>query len=270
MRVRAALLGSTGSVLVVALGATRQTGAPRYRAEPLRCATFAETIRTRIRGESDGAVVADKAGRDGILMVRARDSSDGLAIEAWYDSLAVWRITDAGRESPDVEGLLGGRYRGRLLPTGRYLGRAVPFIPEDVADVADLAPVMDEFFPILPPAALAVGREWSAGDSVGLKIRRLPDQRAGGEVTQRYEWTGTRRVAAETAVAESLAVTVDQLIRERGEVQWSTGWGPLRWSRHLVINARIPTRGGVRRSVTSTIEQDVDVVRRVDLESCRQ
>jgi hypothetical protein len=272
MRIGGTPLGwSVAMVAAVSLGAAAdQPAAIRYQSSQLRCAAFAETIRTRIRGESDGAVVTDKAGRDGILIVRARDTTGGLSIEAWYDSLAVWRLTDTGRESPDVEGLIGGRYRGRLSPTGGYLGRTVPFIPEEVAEVADLAPAVNEFFPLVPPVPLAVGREWAGGDSLDLKIKRLADEVIGGEVVRRFEWRGTRRVARESAVAESLAVTVDQLIKERGELQWSGREGPLRWSRHLVINARIPPRGGVRRSVTSVIEQDIEVIRRVELEPCRQ
>ncbi len=268
---RAALLAGWGAAIAATLGAgPDQSAGGRYRSAHLRCAGFAETVRTRIRGESGGATVADQAGRDGLLVVRARDSIDGLAIEAWYDSLAVWRATDTGRESPDVEGFLGGRYRGWLSLTGEYRGRAVPFVPEEVGDVADLSPVMKEFFPLLPPIDLAVGREWR--DPTGLEIRRVADQRdvTGRETIRRYQWNGVRRVADRTEVTDSLAVTVDQLIRERGELQWSMAMGPLSWTRHLVITARIPARGGVRQTVTSMIEQDVTVVRRFDLEGCRR
>lgn len=270
MTVWAALVAGWGAAIGATLGEVPpQLVAAKYAAAHLACAEFAETVRTRIRGESGTATVVDKAGRDGLLVVRARDSTGGLAIDAWYHSLAVWRATDTGRESPDVEGLLGGRYRGLLRPTGEYRGRAIPFIPEDVGDVADLSPVMDEFFPMLPSIELTVGREWS--DTTGLKIRRLTDQReeGGRETVRRYQWNAVRRAANHTEVADSLSVTVDQLIRERGELRWSVLLGPLSWTRHLVINARIPARGGVRQPVTSTIEQDVSVVRRFDLESCR-
>lgn len=258
-----------GAVVAEALGGARiQGAAPRYAEAQLACAGFIETVRTRIRGESGTAAVVDKAGRDGLLLVRARDSVGGLALEAWYDSLVVWRVTDTGRETPDAEGFLGGRYRGQLAATGAYRGRTVPFIPDEVADLADLSAVMEEFFPILPPVALAVGREWS--DTTGRKVRRLADQRDGRETVRRFEWSDVRRSGKRADVADSLVVTVDQLIRERGEVRWSDAVGPLSWTRHLVINARIPATGGVRRAVTSTIDQDVTVVRRFDLEACRR
>jgi hypothetical protein len=223
-------------------------------------------VRTRIRGESGTATVTDAAGRDGILVVRGRDSTgQGIAIEAWYDTLAVWRTTDTGRESPDVDAVVGGRYRGVLRPTGEYLGRTVPFLPDEVADVADLSLVMNEFFPVLPPVDLAIGKSWR--DSTGLEIRRVPDRRDGGETMRRFEWTGVRRLAQRTEF-DSLTVMVDQLIREKGALDWSPRLGPVAWTRHLLINASVPARGGVRRPMTSAIEQEISVSRRFDLESC--
>lgn len=261
--------GSAGlaAAALLSLGAGRQPAPTRYTSGPLACAGFVESVRTRIRGESGTALVEDKAGRDGLLMVKATAVGDSLGIEAWYDSLAVWRATDAGRESPDVEGFLGGRYRGVLSPTGRYRPTAVPFVPDEVADVADLASVIGEFFPRIPTVELAPGRE--VVDSAGWKIRRLNDRRDGTEIVRRFEWNGTRRVGDSTAVADSLSVVIDQNIREAGELAWSARYGPLGWTRHLIINARIPARGGVKRGITSVIEQDITVNRRFELPGCQ-
>jgi hypothetical protein len=261
---RLAVWGVIGPVLGAA---GRQPPDTRYQVTHLACAHFGEAVRTRIRGESGTATVVDRAGRDGLLVVRARDSVAGLAVEAWYDSLSVWRATDTGRENPDAGGMLGGRYRGLLLSTGAYRGRAIPFVPDEVAGVADLSNVMSEFFPVLPPVELPVGRTWT--DTTGLTIRRLGDRREGRQVARRFQWTGSRRLATETPVDDTLAITVDEVVREEGELLWSDALGPLSWSRHLVIKARIPPRGGVRRPMTSTIEQDVTVVRRFDLEACQ-
>ncbi|MBM4187921.1 MAG: hypothetical protein FJ206_11505 [Gemmatimonadetes bacterium] len=237
----------------------------RYLARHLECALFQETIRTKVRGESGGAIVEDRAGREAILAVTARDSSGDLAVEAWFDSLSVWRETSAGRETPDADGVLGGRYRGSLSPGGRYHGAKTPFIPADVADVADLSQTLSEFFPRLPGGRLTVGGTWR--DSTGLEIRRPDADRRGGQ--SRLEWTWNRRRSDRAEVTDTLAVTVEQMIRETGDLVWSDRLGPLTWNRRLVITAKIPTTGGVRRSITSTIQQEISVVRLVEREPCR-
>lgn len=252
---------------LVALGAVRQGGVPAYRVEDLRCAGFQEAVRTRIRGEIGSAAVEDKAGRDGVLVVRATPGRGELALEVWYDSLKVWRVTSTGLEKPDTDGFVGGRYRGILTAVGSWRSVAVPFVPNDVAEVADLQGVMAEFFPLLAPVELKPGREWV--DSTGWKVRRRDDQREGGQIVKRYEWTGTRRAGDTTSVGDSAVVSVDQIIRETGELRWSDRLGPLGWSRHVVVNARIPARGGVKRPVTTVVEQDITVTRLLDPAACR-
>jgi len=44
----------------------------------------------------------------------------GLAVEAWYDTLAVYREGPEGRYTPETGGILGGRYSGVLDPEGDY------------------------------------------------------------------------------------------------------------------------------------------------------
>lgn len=260
---RAALVAALASM--VPAGLVGQEPVWRYTAGQLECALFQETVRTKVRGESGRAVIEDRAGRDGILAVAGRDSAGLVAIEAWFDSLAVWRETSAGRETPDPEGVVGGRFRGALDPGGVYRGSKTPFVPNELADVADLANTLDEFFPRLPLGTLAVGRTWT--DSTGLTIRRVADVRRGG--TRRLEWTWNRRQSDKSEVTDTLLVTVEQMIRETGSLIWSDRLGPLAWNRHLLITAKIPTTGGVRRSVTSTLTQDVTVARLVERERCR-
>ena len=255
------------TVALAALGARSQVIETRYRARDLGCASFFESVRSRIRGESGTALVEDKAGRDGFLVVKGTETTQGISVEAWYDSLVVWRVTNTGRESPDVEAVLGGRYRGILTPTGQYREVAVPFVPNDIAEVADLASQMAEFFPVIPPMELLPGRDWS--DSAGSKIRRLSDRRDGREMVRRYEWDRTKRIGDTTAVTDSLSVMVDQVVREKGELRWSERFGPLGWTRRLAINARIPARGGVKRAVTSVVEQDIIVNRLFDRAACQ-
>ena len=259
MRFRTSFLPPLLAATVVVAGLSAQErGAPRYLAAHLECAMFKESVRTVLRGESGTAAMRNAAGREGVLLVTVRDSAGALGLDAWYDSLTVWRGTDAGREIAGLERVLGGRYPGLLAPDGRYQALRLPFVPSEVADVADLAPVLEDFLPRLPGRELAVGAQWT--DS-GFTIRRDRDHRAGGEARHRYAWTVTSRHGDRYPAADTLEVTVDQVVREEGQLLWSPTFGPLTWSRSIFVTARIPATGGVRRSLRSTIEQRIDVVR---------
>ncbi len=261
------LLSVALAAAAVSALSAQERGAARYLAEHLGCAAFKESVRTVLRGESGTAAVRNGAGREGVLLVTVRDSVGTLVLDAWYDSLEVWRDTDAGREVPDLDGFLGGRYRGLLTPEGSYQPTRFPFVPGEVAEIADLAPVLEDFLPRLPGKELAVGAAWS--DS-GFTIRRDRDHRAGGDTRHRYAWTATSRHGDRYPAADSLEVTIDQLVREEGHLLWSPRFGPLTWSRTIFITARIPATGGVKRSLRSTIEQRIDVVRLFDPPpSCR-
>ena len=237
---------------------------PRYTAGLIECVAFAEQVRTEIRNQSGRAVVNDRTGRDGVLLLRATPAGDSVALEAWYDSLAVWRESHDGREAPDTEGLLAGRYRGVLLPDGRFEARAVPFVPDEVAEVADLSRVMEDFLPRLPPVALPPGHDFR--DSTGWRVRRLSDATTAGGAAERYEWTGEFQRAAtrEVAGSDSLEVRLEESHAEQGLLTWSPRLGPLSWSRHIVVNARVPQRGGVRRAVHTVVDQQIWVTRRLE------
>jgi hypothetical protein len=202
-----------------------------------------------------------------VLVVAARDSAAGLVIEGWYDSLEVWRESDGDREVPEVEGFLGGRYRGLVAADGRYQSLRQPFVPADLAEVADLGGAMADFLPRLPPVELPMGKSWA--DSAG-SIRRLADRRDPSGPLARYQWTAATRRGDRHPAADSLAVFLEQQIREEGELLWSDRLGPQSWTRRIMVTARIPATGGVRRSVRSIVDQTIDVVRRYDLvPSCR-
>ncbi len=242
-------------------GWVSSAAAQTYRPAAFACSVFQESVTTSIRGTSGSAEVADRGGRFGLLVLNGRDSSGVMLLDAWYDSLEVWRETAAGREAPDTDGLVGGRFRGVLQPAGKYRSVKAPFIPNELADVADLASVMDDFLPLLPPAPLAAGQQWS--DTAGFTIRRLPDRGR----THHYRWTATRREGDRYAASDSLSVTLDQAIKETGELVWSPERGPESWTRQISVSARIPATGGVKRPVRSTVEQTVTVTRRPDLTS---
>jgi hypothetical protein len=46
--------------------------------------------------------------RTGWWTIRARDTTGGLTLEAWYDSLTLSRQSKVGELAPDTDGLLGG------------------------------------------------------------------------------------------------------------------------------------------------------------------
>lgn len=258
----AALLAAT----VVSAGA-QAPAAIRYRAADLACTRFTEAVRTSIRGQSEQTTLTSRAGRDGLLVMTARDSAPGVIIEAWYDSLTVWREDGSERSEPPTDGFLGGRYRGLLNTDGHYRSLHDPFVPAEVAEVADLAGTLDDFLPRLPPVRLVAGREWRDSTTV---IRRIGNRRVGAEAVERYQWTATSRRGDRYPAADSLEVTLDQLIEEQGELLWSPAFGPLSWSRKIKITARIPRTGGVKRSIRSIVDQEIDVVRRPELDQpCR-
>ena len=211
-----------------------QPGPARYTEARLACATFRETVDTEIRTSVGPTVREERAGRSGLLMLRARTSDSGLQVLAWFDSLSIWREGPEGRSEPDTEGLLGGRWRGQLDPRGRYSPGAVPFIPDEVAGVADLRGVLEDFLPLLPDSALGDGA-----------IYRWSKQASGDSTT----------------VVDSLAIPVHRESREAGSLVWNAGSGPVRWERELSATARIPAGGPFPRGVVSVVRQVVRVER---------
>ena len=109
----------------------------RYTADQLACVSLHETSHGRLDTQTGAHLRHETLGRDGVLQLRARPAGSTIAIEAWYDSLALSRVSPETTLSPDTDGLLGGRYRGQLSPVGGYSAVARPFVPDEVAEVAD-------------------------------------------------------------------------------------------------------------------------------------
>lgn len=228
---------------LLALPARGAAQAPAYDARTLGCVRFAESVRGEVRSAFGSVRRTETVGRDGILVVRASLDSAGLSVEAWYDSLAVFREGPGLRYAPDAEGILGGRYRGTLDPHGDYLAASVPFVPAALREVFDFTRIPLQFFPPLPPAPLGPGREWS--DGAGLTMWRLADSATSGGPVSRYRWT--RREAWEEGVATGdSTVFVHRSEVEEGSLQWQSGEGPLAWSRTVV--AGVELSGGAGRT----------------------
>ena len=190
---------------------------------------------TEIRTSVGTIMREERAGRAGLLMLRAGAGDSGLAVLAWFDSLSVWREGPEGRSVPDTEGLLGGRWRGLLDSRGGYSSRSVPFIPDDVAGVADLRGLLQDFFPVLPDSALGDGAT--------------------------YRWSNQSSGDSTTVVDDSLLIPVHREASEAGSFVWKARSGPVRWEREITVTARIPAGGPFPRGVVSVVKQVVRVER---------
>jgi len=231
----------------------------RYTPSQLACATFQERSRGRLEAQTGTRQRRETLRRDAVWRVRARPASDAISVEAWYDSLALTRESPEGTLRPDTDGLLGGRYRGTLTPAGDYTAQARPFVPDEVAEVAELGGAMEDLLPRLPPAALAVGERWA--NSTGLELRRLADSAAGRQVIQRLalRWRGQTDHA--TVRGDTTSIAARQVTVEDGRVDWSPTAGLLRRIRHIVVETSLPAGGPIRQPLRSRLEQDVSLVR---------
>jgi hypothetical protein len=232
----------TAALATLALILT-QSAPARYTIQSLGCAAFLEQVRTQIRSQTGSVVREERAGRDGILVIHAVRADSGLALEAWYDSLTVWREGPEGRLAPETDGLVGGRWRGWLSDDGRYRGDATPFIPDDISEITELNGLMDDFLPRLP------GRPLGAGE--------------------RYAWT--RHSASDTTALprDTVAVPVRREIDEKGVLTWDRTFGPARWERTLTLTVRVNPGGVVRRGMRSAITEEIQVTRLERAPACQ-
>jgi hypothetical protein len=260
-----AALGSLGLALL--LGA--QLAAPadlRYTPEQLRCARFRERS-TGVLDATTGTVRRnERLARAGIWSIRGSPRDGAIAIEAWYDSLALSREGLQGKLAPDTDGLLGGRYRGVLTPAGRYTPSARPFVPDEVAEVADLSRAMEDLLPRLPGSALEVGGRWQ--DSTGIELRRMADSVAGRRTIWRLEVRGRAETEGAQLRADTLALPGHEVTVETGRIDWDPAAGLLRRVRHLVVETSVPATGPLRAPLRSRLEQRITLTRLRPPASC--
>ncbi|HEX6617883.1 MAG TPA: hypothetical protein VF046_16380 [Gemmatimonadales bacterium] len=251
-------------LLVSAAGGADAQAAPvtarfRYTAAQLDRATFAEHSTARLDGQTGTRVRRETITREGLWRMRAIPATNGLAIEAWYDSLALVRETAQGTLAPDTDGLLGGRYRGTLSPTGAYTPRARPFIPDQVAEVAELSRAMEDLLPPLPAVPLAAGQRWT--DSSGLELRRLADSSASGRTILRLELRSRTESSQADLRGDTLALPASQTTVEEGRLAWDPARGLLRRERHIIVETNVPAGGPLKEPLRSRLEQTVVVER---------
>jgi len=232
-----------------------------YRAAQLDCARFHERITGKVQTQTAGRRRVERLGRDGIWTLRAREDGDAVALEGWYDSLSVWRAASDGKLTGDTDGLIGGRYRARLAPSGAITIVAQPFIPDELKEVADLSGALKDLLPQLPPSAIEVGQTWA--DSAGLDIRRLPDSGSARGPIVRLEVHDRRLAVTAPLEGDTASVELHQTTVESGRIDWSPRVGLLRRQREIVVETAIPQGGQIRQPVRSRLEQHISITRLV-------
>ena len=160
---------------------------------------------------------------------------------------------------PDTDGLLGGRYRGTLSGTGLYASQARPFVPDEVAEVANMAAALDDFFPPLPSRPLRPGQAWS--DSSGVTLRRMADSGMSGVPLYRFEVEVRHETRSAPTRADTTRLRLRQVSQEQSTFVWHPSLGLVRWNRRIVIDASVLPGRAIRQAVRSKVEQRITVVR---------
>jgi hypothetical protein len=236
-----------------------QEWAVGYTASQLNCARFLETVASEILTEAAGRTRRQTADRRGVWQFRAAPSNSEVSLEGWLDSLVLSRSSPETTIRPDTDGLLGGRYRGNLSRTGVYSSKVRPFVPDEVAEIAEMSGALDDLFPRVPSRALKAGEEWT--DSLGLTIRRLPDSALSGVSLLRFALESRRQSRAAPTPADTLPLKLRQKSEEHGEFVWHPLLGLLRRDRRIVVETNVPPSRSVRQAVRSKVEQRITVVR---------
>lgn len=241
-----------------------------WRADWFSCAVLDEVRVTDLRTDAGGRQREETVRREGRLVV-TRDSVTrpaGLALMAWYETLALTRTSADGTLQPDTDGVLGGRFTGTLGPSGTWTAESQPYVPDRVRDASDVGRTLDDLLPRLPGFVLRPGGRFA--DTTGTSFERLADSTADGEqlirlrVTRR--WTRPLTLATGEVSAES---------RDRGteesRVVLSPRRGLLRMDRRTLTEADLPKGEGMRGPVRAALDERLQLIRRLDatVDDCR-
>lgn len=250
------------ALLLVAPPLVEAQGEPvalRYTAEQLDCARFLETSESKILTQAGRRDQEQSTGRTGAWRFTAEPIENGVALEAWLDTLALWRQLRKSAVRADTDGLIGGRYRGILTSNGGYQSRTIPFIPDEVAELADMSTALDDFLPPLPVRALGPGQSWS--DSTGLTVQRLADSGMSGVPLYRFRLELRRHSNSAAVPGDTTVIRLRQASAEQGTFVWHPSVGLVRRDRRITIETSVPAKGLVQQTVRSKIEQRITVVR---------
>jgi hypothetical protein len=235
--------------------------APRYLTLQLDCARYRIDARASILTVAGRERSREATGKTGVLVVRGTTipGDSLLRLEAWFDSLAVFREGDGERLEPDTDGLIGGRFIAQLAPSGAITTTDLPFLPDDIAQVGDLSTSLTSLLPQLPPTALANGAGWR--DPFGTVITRLGDMTLNGRRVERYRLSRKSSRPVQQMLPDSSIVTANRTESEDGTYYWSTDLGVVRWERDLTDELVVEKGGVVRQPFRTAVEQRVTVDR---------
>lgn len=208
--------------------------------------TYAEHVVTLVAVQSGEAEARRTIVRDARYDVTPR--GDTLVVQVTELDLR----TTAGDETVrhDTDGFVGGRWK--LLPdTVGWRLVETPFVPAALEEVTDLAALMADFFPPVPPPALPVGTSAPGGD--GRTWHRLP----GDGLHADYAWTREDEVDTARAVGDSMRAIIQERAEERGEGSWRTD-GAVEWSRRIVTHSEAIVAG---RRIRARVEEEIRVQR---------
>jgi hypothetical protein len=236
-----------------------QEAGPSYHPLQLDCARYRQEIRSVIDLAGARHRSRETTRRVGILTLRAAARDSLIVLEAWFDSLSVWREGGGERLEPETDGVIGGRFGGTLSQSGILTETDRPFVPDDVAQVADVGDALGELLPPLPTRSLARGTPWQ--DGVGTVITRLADGRREGHIVQRYHLDHRSAKEESRLLPDSSEVRASRRERETGVYEWSNELGPVRWERDITVEVDVPAGGPVRVPFRTRIEQKVTMER---------
>jgi hypothetical protein len=246
------LLGSAGRV-------TPEPGAPRYAPQLLDCARYRVQVESDIVIQSGRQRTREHASRDGVMVLKASQSDSLVKLEAWFDTLALSREGSGERLTPDTDGLVGGRYRGDLTSFGGFTSTDTPFIPDEIAEIADLHGVLGDLLPQLPATPLKLGASWK--DDLGTVISRSTDAMVGGRPVERYRLVRRTTRQESRVLPDSTEVSANRVETETGVYSWSAELGVIRWERDLTEEVSVPAGGLVKQPFKTGIGQKVTMVR---------
>jgi hypothetical protein len=201
------------------------------------------------------------------MVLRAGQVDSLIALEGWFDTLTLWRQGSGARLDPDTDGLVGGRYRARLAPRGDFVTTDTPFIPDEIAEVADLSGALADLLPPLPPVPLLPGGSWR--DDFGTVISRSQDGRVGARPVERYRLVRRSAGKESRLLPDSTEVSANRSETESGLFSWSSELGVMRWERDVTDEVEVPVGGLVKQPFQTRIVQKVTVERLGGGAECR-
>lgn len=236
-----------------------QVSQPAYHPLQLDCGRYHQEFLSTIELAGTRQRSRETTRRDGVLSVRAAWRDSLLELEAWFDTLSLWREGSGERLEPETDGVVGGRFLGTLTRAGVFTETDRPFVPDDVAQVADVGDALGELFPSLPRRALAPGASWQ--DGFGTVITRLPDGMRDARTVERYRLDRRATKEESRLLPDSTEVRATRRERETGVFEWSKELGPVRWEREITVEVDVPAGGMVRRPFRTRIEQKATIER---------